>query len=409
MSTTRRPRSRPIRLAAVAAHPVSYQAPLYRQIEQETDIDLTVIYSSDLGVRPYRDSGFGDAEIQWGDDLLDGYHHLFLQASGRNLPAGGFLDLHDGDIGSALRRGSYDVVWVHGYSYLTMWHAMVTALRLRKPLLIREEQTMLQSRPLLKAAPRALILRSLFSRVFGLYIGANNHAFFRHYGVPEKRLFWVPYCVDNSVLQQQARELRPVQSELRQEFGITDRISPVILFVGKLIEKKQPGILLEAFRRVRRNHPCSLLVVGDGPLRQELCHRVAQNSIPDVYFAGFVSPARVGRAFAASDIFVLPSERHETWGLVTNEAMNFSLPVIVSDKVGCAPDLVTSGYNGYVFPHQSVDALTTVLSSLVTDSQLRFQFGERSRLAVGRFDYRTAREGVIEACYQAIGHDGPGQ
>jgi glycosyltransferase involved in cell wall biosynthesis len=242
----------------------------------------------------------------------------------------------------------------------------------------------------------------LFSRAYGLYIGSNNRAFFRYYGIPDDRLFWVPYCVDNATLGQQSRELRPLQPELQRDFGMGEHCGPVILFVGKLVEKKQPRVLLEAFRRVRMKAVCSLLFVGDGPLYEELSRSVKGSGIPNVHFAGFLVPARIGRAFAASDIFVLPSARHETWGLVINEAMNFSLAPIVSDKVGCAPDLVRDGLNGYVFPHDNLDRLTEALESLVVDRRRRLQFGERSRVAVSRFNYRAASEGIAEACQQAL-------
>jgi glycosyltransferase involved in cell wall biosynthesis len=178
--------------------------------------------------------------------------------------------------------------------------------------------------------------------------------------------------------------------------------SPVILFVGKLQAKKQPGLLLEAFRRVRELHRCTLMLVGTGELEDELRKIVKVRSIPNVIFVGFLNQSDIHRAYVAADIFVLPSAKNETWGMVVNEAMNFRLPVVVSDMVGCAPDLVEDGYNGYVFDHRAVPELADLLAKLVADRNLRIRLGSRSLARITHWSPRIAADGLIEAAIATV-------
>ena len=395
----------PVRLLLVAASPVFYQTPLYQGLHADPRVDLTVVFASDAGVRPY-DASFGGRLVVWDGNLLEGYRSEFLAAAGGNDVNAGFLGLRDWDVIGKVLRGPYDALWVHGYAYLTLWLAMAAAACRGLPVLLREEQTLLHVRPWPKRWMRDVVLRLLCRRVYGLFIGSRNRAWFRHYGTPEERLYPTPYCVDNQSLRRQAEELAGRRPELRAEFGIGDGDGPVILFVGKLQEKKQPMLALEAFARVRQRHRCALLLVGEGPLEPALRQRIEADQIPDVHIAGFLNRDRIARAYGAGDVFVLPSGLHETFGLVVAEAMNFSLPVVVSDKVGCAPDLVRDGDNGFVVPHRDAGRLAAALERLVADPRLRRSAGRRSRDLVDGRRYEVAVDGIARAC-QAAAARGP--
>jgi len=389
-----------VRITALASHPVMYQSQLYRLVAANPLVELTVIFASNAGVRPYRDTGFGGHIIEWDQDLLAGYTHSFLGRAKRNR-VDRFFDLADWDVVHHITRDRCDVLWVHSYSFLTLWLAIVAAKARGIPVMIREEQTLLHRRPWWKEGFRALILRTLFKGVSGLAIGSNNRAFFQHYGVPEHRIHLVPYTTDNEDWQRQARDLAQTRDSIRTLLGIPAG-SPAILFVGKLLPKKQPGLLLAAFEKVRKVLPCSLVLVGLGELEQELHRIVAQNTIPDVIFVGFQNRSEISRAFAAADVFVLPSAKNETWGMVVNEAMNFGLPVIVSDRVGCAPDLVRSGANGYVFDHRSTQELADAIAKLVSDPGLRQRFGRRSLEIITLWSPRSAADGLVAAALASI-------
>jgi glycosyltransferase involved in cell wall biosynthesis len=236
----------------------------------------------------------------------------------------------------------------------------------------------------------------LFRHVYGLYIGSRNKRFFQCYGIPDHKLFWTPYTVDNAFFQTQANELIEQKAALRKSYGIRRNV-PVILFCGKLIPKKDPLSLVKAFALVRRTTGCALLFAGDGPLRGDITDLVRREVIPDVHIAGFLNQSQISQAYAMADMLVLPSTCRETWGLVINEAMNFGLPIVVSDKVGCAGDLVLHGQNGYVVPAGSIGALGQSLKALVTDPNRRRVFGERSRHIVDGWGIEHTADGIVSA------------
>jgi glycosyltransferase involved in cell wall biosynthesis len=130
--------------------------------------------------------------------------------------------------------------------------------------------------------------------------------------------------------------------------------------------------------------------------------KVEAELIPDVVFAGFLNQSQIGRAYAASDVFALMSREHETWGLVVNEAMNFSLPIVVSDKVGSAADLVRSGVNGYVVPFDSAPSMSERLTELVTHPSRRIAFGRASAERILTYSYDNAVAAIMRAVADAV-------
>ncbi|MBI5284574.1 MAG: glycosyltransferase family 4 protein [Chloroflexi bacterium] len=395
--------TQPVRLAHLVSHPIQYFAPLYRELAGRPEIDLTVYFYSDATAREFRDAGFGRT-LTWDRPLLDGYRYRLLPSAARTDISGKLIKNPNWDVVREVMSGGYDVAWVHGYAHLTTWLAAAAARSRGTRLLIRDEQTLLHGRPPHKRALKEVALRALYSQAAGLYIGEQNKRYFRHYGMPEERLYPARYCVDNGFFRAQAAELAPRRSALRASFGITDD-APVVLFSGKLIEKKQPLMLVEAFARVRAGQPCWLLIAGDGSLRGELEAAVARPQAPGVRLAGFLNQTELPAAYAAADIFVLPSKLHETWGLVVNEAMNFGLPVIVSDKVGCGEDLVERGGNGFVVRHDSVSALADAMAALVADAGLRARFGARSRQIIERYSIEACADGIVAACMGVMGRE----
>jgi glycosyltransferase involved in cell wall biosynthesis len=388
--------STPLRLAHLVSHPIQYFAPLYREIAARPEVDLTVYFYSDATAREFHDSGFG-RRVAWDTTLLDGYDARFLPSAARTGIAGPFLRRPSLDIVREIAAGGYDALWVHGYAHLTTWLAVAAARARGMRVLIRDEQTLLHGRAPHKRALKEVALRALYSQAHGLYIGERNRAYFQHYGMPDDRLYPARYCVDNEFFRAKAAELAPRRADVRASFGI-EGDAPVVLFAGKLIEKKQPLLLIEAFARVRAQQLCTLLIAGDGPLRDEAEALVAHLGVPDVRFAGFLNQSELPSAYAAADVFVLPSQLHETWGLVVNEAMNFALPVVVSDKVGCGADLVRSGENGFAVAHDDVHALAGAVCTLVADAGLRERYGARSRKIVQGYSIEACADGIVRAC-----------
>ncbi len=385
-----------VRVAHLVSHPVPYFAPLYRELAGRPEIDLTVYFYSDATLREFADAGFG-RPVAWDVPLLDGYRSRFCASASKTGIADAFLRRPNWDIVREVASGRYDVLWVHGYAHLTTWLAVAAARVRGMRVLIRDEQTLLHPRPLHVRLFKEIALRALYSQSSALYIGEENRRYFRHYGMPDERMHAARYCIDGDALRVRFDAAVRRRSEIRARFGIAGD-APVVMFCGKLIEKKQPLRLIEAFARVRRGAECSLLIVGDGPLRAEAEARVARLDVDDVHFGGFVNQSEIAEAYAAADVFVLPSGLHETWGLVVNEAMTCGLPVIVSDKVGCATDLVRDGVTGFVVPHDSTARLADAIETLVGDAGLRARFGHASRSRIAAYSIAAAADGIVAGC-----------
>lgn len=387
-----------VRVAHLVSHPIQYYAPLYRELASRPEIDLTVYYYSDFSVRGFTDRDFGK-EIKWDIPLLSGYkYRLCPSAIGRTSE--GLNRKPNWDLLAELIQERYDAIWVMSYASTNAVLARIAALALGIPILFRDDTTLLTPRSAWKRAIKKMILRPFLYGAWGLFVGEENKRYWTHYGIPERRLCFTPHCVDNSYFQNKAKKLLPRRSEIRHRFGITND-APVILFCGKFIEKKQPLMLLSAYAKLRARVPCWLLLAGDGPLRPLIEEQVRQHGTPGVLMPGFLNQSELPLAYAASDLLALCSSSYETWGLVVNEAMNFGLPIVVSDRVGCAPDLVKSGWNGFIFPYQDVDALSDALGRLIEDEKMRREFGLRSLDRVEGYGVEACADGIVSALLAA--------
>lgn len=369
-----------LRLAYLVSHPIQYQAPLLRRISAETDIDLTVFFSSDLSVREYIDEGFGQ-RVRWDIPLLGGYQHVFLPALDDRRRLSFARPINYG-LATRLREGKFDALWIHGWGHwLHLW-AIEAAHRLGIKVLMRGESGLHMRQPAgLRRALKHRLLRYLAARVDGfLAIGTLNQKFYESHNISSSRIFPMPYAVDNGFFQARAAEASRGREVLRGELGF-ERERPVILYASKMISRKCAGDLLEAYKRLSpdgRVEPRPYLAfIGDGDLRQELEARAAGLGWNTIRFLGFKNQTELPRFYDLCDVFVLPSKQ-EPWGLVVNEVMNAGRAVIVSDEVGCGPDLVKHGENGCVFRAGDIAALTRALQEALSDPARIAVMGRRS-------------------------------
>ena len=389
-----------IRLGMFTGSPVPCKLPIYRALATTQGVDFTAIYASSVGVRSIAE-GFG-VEQGWDVDLLSGYRSIFLSRADRSPALGSSIwSVSDPDIARVLARERFDALWLEGYNSISYLLAVAAQTMLGGRVIFREEQTLLHPRSLAVTMTKEIALRALFRGRHALYVSSENRRWFEHYGVPPERLFSAPHTVENEYFQAEAARLRPLLPALRGRFGIAADAGPVIVAVSRLVDKKQPLFLLESFRRLRRERRCALLIAGSGPLESEMRHAVERDGISDVHFAGFLNHTEIAAAYACADVFALLSREHETFGLVVPEAMNFGLPVVVSDKVGCHADLVSRGLNGYVVSHSDADAAAAALGRLVADDALRQKMGAASRARIDEWTPQHTVDGVLAAVRHA--------
>lgn len=383
-------------LAVLTSHPIQYQAPLFRALAEHPRIDLTVFFCSDQGACEYYDDGFGRV-VKWDIPLTDGYDHRFLVNISPLSSLSSPLGQINPSILRRLHRGNHHALLIHSYAKVSSLLGYLAARLRGIPVLLRTESTLLRERPWwVRVLKRAFLWVLLKQTSACLYIGTRNREFFVHHGVRSGRLFPAPYAVENERLSAAAEEGR---HRVRGELGIgPDRV--VILYCGKLAAWKRPLDLVRALASAYLPR-ATLLIVGDGELRPQVEAEARALGL-DVRLAGFVNQAQLSAFYAASDCLVLPSE-YEPWGLVVNEAMAAGLPVIVSDKVGCAADLVRSGENGVVYRCGDLAALAEALGVVVTDADRRRCWGRRSREIISGWDYQADVQGIVGALEQVVG------
>jgi glycosyltransferase involved in cell wall biosynthesis len=162
---------------------------------------------------------------------------------------------------------------------------------------------------------------------------------------------------------------------------------------------KDPAIILEALRGLESidGKPVHVWFMGDGELKETL-EELAHRCLPQrVRFLGFRSQDQMADVYADADILVLPSEG-ETWGLVVNEALMFGVPCVVSDRVGCAPDLIDPGASGLVFPQGNAAALRDAIVRMTRAlGSARDAVARQCRQRVSRYSSHAAAEGIAEA------------
>jgi glycosyltransferase involved in cell wall biosynthesis len=392
----------PVRLTIVQTHPVQYLSPWFRHLAANCpEIDLTVLYAS----RPQPEQqGVGfDRAFEWDTSLLDGYRWKLVRDSrtGDDFSTRSFRGLDVRGIGAALEETSPDVLLVPGWYSISLVRAILWARVRGIPVIYRGDTNN-------ETAPRGvrrlawhLKTRALLALYSGyLAVGRRSRQYLTSHGAPAIRIRASAASVDNACFAAGAApHLQPsARTVARRRLGAAPQ-DFVVLFAGKLEAKKRP---LDAMRAVAALGPDAVLAIaGSGPLDRELRTQAAAHGVR-LAPLGFVNQSRLGEIYAAADCLVLPSERSESWGLVVNEALATGLPAVVSDHVGCGPDLITPGETGEV--HRTGD----VADLVVTPARLRPQ-GGRSKMAdacrarAARYNFAAASTGLVGAC-QALAH-----
>jgi glycosyltransferase involved in cell wall biosynthesis len=228
-------------------------------------------------------------------------------------------------------------------------------------------------------------------------IGEGNRKFYEDSGVRPERLVDGGYFVDVPYFAAVAKREVPRRSILRERWKIpADAIC--FLFCGKCQAKKRPLDFIRSLALVSKEYPGRVhgLVAGTGELESQM-RSVAELTGAAVTFAGFLNQSEIGTAYAAADCLVLPSDDRETWGLVTNEAMIFGLPAIVSDRVGCGPDLVKEGETGFTFPVGETEALAGRMSALLASPARIRTMGSAAQMQVASYSPERGARAVVEA------------
>jgi glycosyltransferase involved in cell wall biosynthesis len=394
----------PVRLTAVLTHPIQYYAPWFRHIQQQApEIALTVVYATQP--TPEQQGVGFDRAFEWDVPLTDGYRSITVRAArpGDRIDSGRFTGLDVPAIGGAIAGTRPDVVMIPGWHSLTLVRALWACRRLGIPTLYRGDSH-LQSGPAGWTRPLWSLKTRFLLRQFDGFLspGLRVDEYLARFGAIDYRIFRTPHAVDNKRFATSASKYRSPQAraEARRRWGI-DPDAFVPLFAGKLAGTKHPLDVVRAAATLGAG--VSVLVAGSGPLEAEMAAEAVRHGV-DLKAIGFVNQTELGQVYAVADCLVLPSGFAETWGLVVNEALATGLPVVVSDAVGCAPDLLREGESGYMYPLGNVSGLATALERVRQRKTAGYDWGPACRAIVSEFSYDEMTAGLVRACRSVIRH-----
>jgi glycosyltransferase involved in cell wall biosynthesis len=295
-----------------------------------------------------------------------------------------------------------DVVAVHGWSAPDALLVLAWAADRRVPVVMMSESTATDFR---RSAFKEWIKRRLVRLAqTGLVGGSVHAAYIIELGMAKSRVFKGYDVVDNAYFARMTR--------LRQSTERLNRLPNRNYFLAssRFIPKKNLQRLLEAFAaysRLAKPHGWELVLLGDGDLRPELERQRIRLGLESVlHMPGFMQYGDLPDYYAWAGAFIHASTT-EQWGLVVNEAMASGMPVLVSERCGCAPDLVENARNGFTFDPYDVDALANLMLKMSSGDCDRVAMGRASREIISRWTPDNFAEGLGQAVEAALSSPRP--
>ena len=388
------------KLAIYAIHPIMYQTPIFRCLQKHIEqlqlpLLSEVIFGDDLSLKPIF---FKETAVTFQPDtpdLLKGYSYRFLKNYAQDARSGFWSRINWG-VFSLFWREKYDVVLIHGYESLTAWLMLFAAKLSGSKILWRGESVLKGNEQQLAAKTllKKIILNWFFARCDHLlYSCTGNQRYLEFYGVAKNKLSAIPCSVDNVFFQQQYQQLLPSRREKRQVLGIQDQ-DLVLLFCARFTQRKCPYDLIKAVQSIPHQN-IVILWVGDGPEKTSMQQAVDVAGIRSV-FTGFKNQSEISEYYLIADVDIVISS-YDPSPKALNEAMNFRLPIMVTDVVGTAEDLVTPGVNGYVVKVGDVAQMAEHLAYLDQHRDEVKRMGDESLRVVNQWNYDADVAGILQA------------
>lgn len=270
--------------------------------------------------------------------------------------------LTDLKLARELMNSRYDIILTS-----TSWYVCFLIARITGKKFILWTESWYSSSSSLKGRFRALITRFI-ARHADAVIASGTKPYEVHldFGVKDEKIFKCIQCSpDFSKLP---------TNDLRDEFDLKEK--RIILYFGRIVQSKGLDYLIKVFAMLKQEK-AALLIAGDGPFRKECENMAKELGVKNIFFTGWVNEMKASY-YKVCDIFVLPAI-YEPWGLVINEAMAFSKPIVTTDGVGAAYDLVKDGYNGYVVEKKNIQELYKAILNILSNSEVAEEMGMKSR------------------------------
>jgi glycosyltransferase involved in cell wall biosynthesis len=356
---------------------------LFKFLAESGKFTLKVFYTWGENSLNVYDPGFGKQRL-WDIDLLSGYDHTFVPNTATDPGSHHHKGIINPDVIEQINLFNPTAMIVYGWNFDSHFKIM-RHFKGKIPILFRGDSTLLDEKKAfsIKSFLRQQYLKWVYSHVdIALSPGTASDAYFKFVGLKSNQIVRATHAVENNRFEMSSRE----------KLGTSEQGTPItFLFAGKFEPKKNPLLLISAFKKLYETKKnIHLVLVGDGVLRDgiviELNQLSTQNEQPFTLLP-FQNQSQMPSIYINGDIFVLPSQGPgETWGLALNEAMASGCAVIASDKCGAASDLIEDGKNGYIFKSGDENDLVHKMQHIL--EQKRYvTMGENSTEKIQHFTY----------------------
>jgi glycosyltransferase involved in cell wall biosynthesis len=363
------------KLLIYAGNPTQYHAPLFRAMTDAYDFEVEVMFGDEIGAKPFYNPELRSV-IEWDVPVTAGYQHRFF----RNLSSEdrkGFWSRNNPEMIRYVMKSDASHVLIHGYDTLSAWYVYFASILSGKTIIWRGE-AFEQKGPgkTLTRTIKGLVLPAYFKACTTvLYSCIPNRDYLAKFlGRETAKMVSFPCAVDNDFFQSLRVRDSAELAKIRDEYAIPpDHM--VVATCCRLTKRKRVDLLIRAVAGMK-DRKVSVLICGDGPER-EVLEALARELGVNLAVAGFVGQRIVARLLSIADVFALLSS-YDASPKALNEAMNFPIPMIVSDGVGTAIDLVHDGVNGYVFRDDGPHQLMRWLDDFAADPASRRAMGGRN-------------------------------
>jgi glycosyltransferase involved in cell wall biosynthesis len=352
---------------------------LFKFLAESGKFKIKVFYTWGENSLNVFDPGFGK-QRSWDIDLLSGYDYLFVRNTSEDPGSHHYKGIINPDLIEKINEFKPDTIIVYGWNF----HAHLKIMRHFKnkiPILFRGDSTLIDEKKgfSFKGFLRQQYLKWVYSNVdIALSPGTASDAYFEFVGLKQNQIVRAAHAVENNRFSLSFRAQRENPT--------------TFLFAGKFEPKKNPLLLIRAFKKLyETNNNIHLVLVGDGVLKDEIINELKQlstiNHQQPHTLLPFQNQSQMPSVYQKGDIFVLPSQGPgETWGLAINEAMASGCAVIASDKCGGSKDLIEEGKIGYVFKSGDEDDLVDKMQCILENVRY-VEMGKSATEKIEHFTY----------------------
>lgn len=348
--------------------PVPYRIPIFNLLAKQLNDDFLVIYAA--RTEPNR---------SWKLDNLH-FNHIFLKENITEKDDGWNYIHNNKDIFKHLLAFRPDYVITTGFNPTHLYGWLYTKIFSKKHIYWSDGTIFTEKH--LGILHR--ILRYLVFNTSHAFIGPGreNKKLYKSYGIAEEKIFTSHLCIDNSLFANN-------KSFADREYDL--------MFSGQFIDRKIPHFFVDVIEKLSKKMPSiSVLLLGNGPLRNEVITRL--NNLPNVrvFYPGFVDQQNLPTYYASSKLFLFTTKL-DAWGVVANESLASGTPVFVTPYAGVAHDLIINGYNGYVLDIDKA-IWTENIYDLLNNAREWNILSSNAIKSVKIYNFENAAQGISQSC-----------